>query len=46
MERMSVDEILSHLDRMYPDAHCELNHAMPMKWQLRLFFRHRQQMLL
>lgn len=27
MERMSVDEILSHLDRMYPDAHCELNHA-------------------
>lgn len=26
MEHMSVNEILSHLDELYPDAHCELEH--------------------
>lgn len=26
MEHMSVEEILHHLDEMYPDAHCELIH--------------------
>ncbi len=26
MEKMSTEEILEHLDRMFPDAHCELNH--------------------
>ena len=26
MERMSVDQILAHLDKLYPDAKCELNH--------------------
>lgn len=26
MERMRIEEILGHLDEMYPDAHCELNH--------------------
>jgi endonuclease-3 len=26
MDRMSVPEILEHLEEMYPDAHCELNH--------------------
>ena len=46
MERMSVDEILSHLDRMYPDAHCELNHANAYEMAIAVFFLHRQQMLL
>jgi len=27
MERMSVEEILNHLERMYPEAGCELEHA-------------------
>lgn len=26
MEKMSIDEIMKHLDTLYPDAHCELNH--------------------
>ncbi len=26
MEKMSTEEILEHLDQMFPDAHCELNH--------------------
>ncbi len=26
MEKMSTEEILEHLDEMFPDAHCELNH--------------------
>lgn len=26
MERMTIDEILNHLEELYPDAHCELDH--------------------
>lgn len=26
MERMSVEEILDHIEALYPDAHCELEH--------------------
>lgn len=26
MERMKIEEILDHLQQLFPDAHCELNH--------------------